>query len=52
MIDLAVHDGGAVFIGPAMHVAAWEYQGTDKAPVRHQEPLAYENVKPSVRSYK
>jgi succinate dehydrogenase / fumarate reductase flavoprotein subunit len=35
-----------------MNVAAWEYQGPDKAPVRHIEPLAYESVKPSVRSYK
>lgn len=34
-----------------MHVAAWEYQGT-KDPVRHIEPLEYEKVKPSVRSYK
>jgi succinate dehydrogenase / fumarate reductase flavoprotein subunit len=35
-----------------MNVAAWEYQGPDKAPVRHIEPLVYESVKPSVRSYK
>ncbi len=34
-----------------MHVAAWEYQGTSK-PTRHQEPLKYEEIKPSVRSYK
>ena len=34
------------------HVAAWEYQGADKAPVRHVEPLIYENVKLSTRSYK
>jgi succinate dehydrogenase / fumarate reductase flavoprotein subunit len=34
------------------HVAAWEYQGTNKAPVRHVEPLVYENVKLSTRSYK
>src|SRR5687767_9779440 len=24
------------------HVAAWEYQGPDRAPVRHQEQLTYE----------
>ena len=34
------------------HVAAWEYQGQDKAPLRNAEPLNYEFVKPSVRSYK
>jgi succinate dehydrogenase / fumarate reductase flavoprotein subunit len=34
------------------HVAAWEYQGKDKAPLRNIEPLNYEFVKPSVRSYK
>ena len=34
------------------HVAAWEYQGPDKDPVRHQEPLTWETVHPSVRSYK
>ncbi|MFO0813387.1 MAG: fumarate reductase/succinate dehydrogenase flavoprotein subunit [Gemmatales bacterium] len=34
-----------------LHVAAWEYQG-EKKPVRHQEPLKYEEVKPTVRSYK
>jgi succinate dehydrogenase / fumarate reductase flavoprotein subunit len=34
------------------HVAAWEYQGPDKAPVLHKEPLNWEFVHPSVRSYK
>src|SRR5205814_206685 len=34
------------------HVAAWEYAGDDAAPVRHEEPLVWESVKPSVRSYK
>jgi succinate dehydrogenase / fumarate reductase flavoprotein subunit len=34
------------------HVAAWEYQGKDKTPLRNVEPLNYEFVKPSVRSYK
>ena len=33
------------------HVAAWEYKG-DADPARHTEPLLYEVVKPSVRSYK
>ncbi|MGL6096954.1 MAG: fumarate reductase/succinate dehydrogenase flavoprotein subunit [Fimbriiglobus sp.] len=34
------------------HVAAWEYAGPEKAPVRQTEPLTFEVVKPSVRSYK
>ena len=34
------------------HVAAWEYQGADKAPLRHQEPLLYEEVHMTQRSYK
>jgi len=34
------------------HVAAWEFRGDDAEPVRHTEPLAYESVKMSTRSYK
>jgi succinate dehydrogenase / fumarate reductase flavoprotein subunit len=34
------------------HVTAWEYQGPDKPPVRHQEPLSYEEVHMTQRSYK
>jgi succinate dehydrogenase / fumarate reductase, flavoprotein subunit len=34
------------------HAAAWEYQGSDKAPLRNTEPLNYETVKMSTRSYK
>ncbi|WCJ60523.1 fumarate reductase/succinate dehydrogenase flavoprotein subunit [Fontisphaera persica] len=34
------------------HVAVWEYQGPNKAPVRHTEPLVYEEVKMGTRSYK
>jgi succinate dehydrogenase / fumarate reductase, flavoprotein subunit len=34
------------------HVAAWEYQGAGQAPLRNIEPLTYETVKMSVRSYK
>ncbi len=34
------------------HTAVWEYQGDDKAPVRHVEPLVFENVKLATRSYK
>jgi succinate dehydrogenase / fumarate reductase flavoprotein subunit len=34
------------------HVAAWEFAGEGKAPVRNVEPLTYETVKMSVRNYK
>ena len=34
------------------HVAAWEFQGEGQAPLRNVEPLNYEHVKMSVRSYK
>ena len=34
------------------HVAAWEYAGEGKKPIRNIEPLAFENVHLSVRSYK
>ncbi len=34
------------------HVAAWEYQGEGKAPVRHAEPLTYEAIHLAQRSYK
>ena len=34
------------------HAAAWEYQGPGKAPVMHKEPLVYEEVHMSTRSYK
>jgi len=34
------------------YVAAWEYQGQDKAPVMHKESLEYSEVHMSTRSYK
>ena len=34
------------------YVAGWEFQGAGNAPVLHKEPLIFENVKPSTRSYK
>ena len=34
------------------HVSAWEYQGADKPPHLHKEPLVFENVQPAQRSYK
>ena len=34
------------------YVAAWEHKGPRKAPVLHKEPLKFEYVKPSQRSYK
>jgi len=33
------------------YVAAWEYQGENKPPVLHKEPLVYEEVHMSTRSY-
>ena len=34
------------------HVAAWEYAGQGQKPIRHVEPLSFEYVHPSQRSYK
>ncbi len=34
------------------HVAAWEFTGEGSKSARHTEPLVFEEVKPSVRSYK
>ena len=34
------------------YVAAWEYQGENQPAKLHQEPLVFENVKPSTRCYK
>src|SRR5262245_35797539 len=34
------------------HAAAWEYQGDRAVPVRHVEPLNFEYVHPTQRSYK
>jgi len=34
------------------HVAAWEYAGEGKDPLFHKEPLVFENVKLTQRSYK
>jgi succinate dehydrogenase / fumarate reductase flavoprotein subunit len=34
------------------YVAAWEFTGVGKAPTLHKEPLDFEYVKPSQRSYK
>jgi succinate dehydrogenase / fumarate reductase flavoprotein subunit len=34
------------------HVSVWEHQGEGKRAVLHKEPLAFENVTPSQRSYK
>lgn len=34
------------------HAAVWEFKGVDQAPVRHVEPLVFENVPLSQRSYK
>ena len=34
------------------YVAAWEFQGVGKAPTLHKEPLVFEEVHPTQRSYK
>ena len=34
------------------YVAAWEFQRGGAEPILHKEPLVFENVKPSTRSYK
>jgi succinate dehydrogenase / fumarate reductase, flavoprotein subunit len=34
------------------YVAAWEYAGDGQAPILNKEPLVYENIKLSQRSYK
>ena len=34
------------------YVAGWEYQGDNKPPILHKEPLKYEEVKMTQRSYK
>jgi succinate dehydrogenase / fumarate reductase flavoprotein subunit len=34
------------------HVAAWEYAGPGKTPIRNVEPLEFENVHLATRSYK
>jgi succinate dehydrogenase / fumarate reductase flavoprotein subunit len=34
------------------YVAAWEFQGVGKPPRLHKEPLTFEYVKPTQRSYK
>ncbi|NLZ16354.1 MAG: fumarate reductase/succinate dehydrogenase flavoprotein subunit [Desulfobulbaceae bacterium] len=34
------------------HVSVWEYKGEGTEPVMHKEPLTFENVTPSQRSYK
>jgi len=33
------------------HVAVWEHTGTDTAPIRHEEPLVFESVHLTTRSY-
>ena len=34
------------------HVSAWEYGGPGLPPVLHKEPLTFDYVKPTQRSYK
>ena len=51
--EFQTQDGEAVRDDAAFcHVAAWEYKGDGVAPVRHVEPLSFENVHLATRSYK
>jgi succinate dehydrogenase / fumarate reductase, flavoprotein subunit len=34
------------------HAAAWEFTGVGRTPVRHEEALTFDHVKPTQRSYK
>jgi succinate dehydrogenase / fumarate reductase flavoprotein subunit len=34
------------------HVSVWQYQGQEEKPAFHKEPLVFENVELSQRSYK
>jgi succinate dehydrogenase / fumarate reductase flavoprotein subunit len=34
------------------YVAAWEFKGADRDPELHKEPLVFESVQPTARSYK
>ena len=34
------------------HVSVWEHRGDDQEPTFHKEPLTFEYVKPTQRSYK
>jgi succinate dehydrogenase / fumarate reductase flavoprotein subunit len=34
------------------YASVWEYAGPDKPPIHNQEPLVFETVKPTERSYK
>ena len=34
------------------YVGAWEFNGAGEEPTLHKEPLVFENLKPSTRSYK
>ena len=38
--------------GNFAYVAAWEYRGVGQQPALHKEPLTFEYVKPTQRSYK
>ena len=34
------------------YVSAWEYRGVNEKPTLHEEPLHFETVQPTQRSYK
>jgi hypothetical protein len=49
---VAAHLGMGMLVLGAMVVRAWEWRGADTPHVRHVEPLHFEAVQPSTRSYK
>ncbi len=52
-VEYQTDDGEALRNDEAFaHVAVWEHKGDAALPERHQEPLVYEAVKFSTRSYK
>jgi succinate dehydrogenase / fumarate reductase flavoprotein subunit len=52
-VEYQTPDGEALRNDEAFsYVAAWEYQGPDKPPILNKEPLVYEEVHMSQRSYK
>jgi len=34
------------------HVSVWQYQGENNPEAMHKEPLSYDTLKPTTRSYK
>lgn len=51
--EFQTEDGEALRVDEKYnHVSAWEFQGINQKPLQHKEPLVYETVEMSQRSYK